>query len=364
MIRQASRRSSRLMAKQATKALKSTVKVTRAAVRQGNKTVQQTSKVVRQTTRAVKALQAEQTGRPPGRFVVVDGVRVHYVARGKGRPVVLIHGNGTMAEDFVICGLVDRLAERYRVIAIDRPGFGHTDRPRHRVWTASAQAHLVHRVLERLNVERPVIVGHSWGTLVALALAVGGWRELRGLVLLSGYFYPTRRADVAFSAPLAIPGVGDAARSMVPQAAGHLLAPQVFRHVFWPQPVPARFKARFPVEIAIDPVQQRACAEDTATLNAAAALLQPHYSRLRVPLAIITGDADAIVDARDHSCRLHHQVAGSTLTILPGLGHMIHYSARGQIGRAVDGLMALVPKGPQRPKRGTSRVSAIRTSWV
>jgi pimeloyl-ACP methyl ester carboxylesterase len=322
------------------------------------------SKAVRRTTRAVKTLEPELTSRPPGWFIEVDGVRVHYIARGKGRPVVLIHGNGTMAEDFVICGLVDRLAERYRVIAIDRPGFGHTDRPRSRVWTAAAQAHLVHRVLERLNVERPVIVGHSWGTLVALALAVGGWRELRGLVLLSGYYYPTRRADVAFSAPLAIPGVGDAARSMVPQAAGHLLAPQVFRHVFWPQPVPARFKARFPVEIAIDPVQQRACAEDTATLNGAAALLQPHYSRLRVPLAIITGDADAIVDAREHSCRLHQQVAGSTLTMLPGLGHMIHYSARGQIGRAVDGLMGLVSKRPQRPKRGTSRVSAIRTSWV
>src|SRR5215204_6714521 len=364
MIRQASRRSSRLMAKQATKALKSTVKVTRAAVRQGNKTVQQTSKVVRQTTRAVKALQSEQTSRPLGRFVVVDGVRVHYIARGKGRPVVLIHCNGTMAEDFVICGLVDQLAKSYRVIAIDRPGFGQTERPRYRVWTASTQAHLLHRVLERLNVERPVIVGHSWGTLVALALATGSWRELRGLVLLSGYYYPTRRADVVLSAALAIPGVGDAARSMVPQAAGPLLGPQVFRHVFQPQAVPARFKARFPVEIAIDPVQQRASAEDTATLNAAAALLQPHYSRLRVPLAIITGNADAIVDARDHSVRLHRQVAGSTLTILPGLGHMIHYSARGQIGRAVDGLMALVPKGPQRPKRGTSRVSEIRTLWV
>src|SRR4051795_3125058 len=355
MFRQASRRAPRLMAKQATKALKSSAKITRAAVRQGNKTVQQASKAVRQTRKAVQALEAEQVHRPRplGRFVEVDGVRVHYIARGKGRPVVLVHGNGTMAEDFAISGLLDQLAKRYRVIALDRPGFGHTDRPRWRVWTASAQAHLLHRMLERLNVERPVIVGHSWGTLVALALAVGGWRELRGLGLLSGYFYPTRRADVALSAPLAIPGVGDAARSMVPQAVGHLLAPQVFRHVFWPQPVPARFKARFPVEIAIDPVQQRASAEDTATLNAAAALLQPHYSRLRVPLAIITGDADAIVDARDHSCRLHEQVAGSTLTILPGLGPMIQYAARGQIGRAVDSLMGLASNGPKQSRRST-----------
>src|SRR4051812_41076570 len=146
-----------------------------------------------------------------------------------------------MAEDFVICGLVDQLAKRYRVIAIDRPGFGHTERPRHRVWTASAQAHLVHRVLERLNVEQPVIVGHSWGTLVALNLAVSGWRDLRGLVLLSGYFYPTRRADITLTAPLAIPGLGDAARAMIPGAVNHLLAPHAFRHVFSPQPVPAAF---------------------------------------------------------------------------------------------------------------------------
>ena len=343
--RRASRRAPhRLAAKRVAKVLRSAAKATRAAVRQGGKAVRRTSK-------AVKDLRAEQTHRPPGRFVEVDGVRVHYIARGKGRPVVLLHGNGTMAEDFLICGLLDQLAQRYRVIAVDRPGFGHTERPRHRVWTASAQAHLVHRVLERLNVERPIVVGHSWGTLVALALATGRWREIRGLVLLSGYYYPSRRADVALSTPLAIPGLGDAARSMMPQAIGHLLAPQVFRHVFKPQAVPARFKARFPVEIAIGATQMRASAEDTVALNAAAALLQPHYSTLRVPLAIITGDADAIVDAEAHSCLLHREVADSTLTVLPGLGHMVQYAARGRIGRAVDELMALASKGPKKPGR-------------
>lgn len=353
--RRTSRRSPhRLVSKQVIKILRSTAKLTRTAIRE-------TDKAVGRTKNTVKALQAEQIGRPSGRFVQVDGVLVHYIARGKGRPVVLIHGNGTMAEDFVICGLVDQLAKHYRVIAIDRPGFGHTERPRYRVWTASAQAHLVHRVLERLNVERPVIVGHSWGTLVALALETGRWRELRGLVLLSGYYYPTRRADVALSAPLSIPGVGDAARSMVPQALGNLVASQVFRHVFRPQAVPARFKALFPVDIAMHPVQQRASAEDTATLNAAAALLHPYYSSVQVPLAIITGDADAIVDAQDHSCRLHEEAANSTLAILKGLGHMIHYSARNQIERAVDGQMALASKNPKRPKQASLRAYASST---
>ena len=84
------------------------------------------------------------------------------------------------------------------------------------------------------------------------------------------------------------------------------------------------------------------------TLNTAAALLQPHYARLRMPLAIITAGMDAIVDARDHSGRLHQQAPESTLTILPGQGHMIHYAAKGQIGRAVDGLMGLPRTKPRR----------------
>jgi hypothetical protein len=67
------------MAKQATKALKPTAKVTRAAVQHGNKVVQQTRKAVRATVKAVQALGAEQTRpRPLGRFVEVDGIRIHH----------------------------------------------------------------------------------------------------------------------------------------------------------------------------------------------------------------------------------------------------------------------------------------------
>jgi len=342
----ARRASRRLLTKGAKTVLRSTAKIARTAIRESGKAAHRAAKVAdragkaaQQAVRAAEA-RAEPARRPPGRFVEADGVRVHYIARGKGRPVVLIHGNGTMAEDFAICGLMDRLSQRYRVIAIDRPGFGHTERPRHQIWTAAAQARLLHRVLERLNVEPPVVVGHSWGTLVALALAAGCRRDIRGLVLLSGYYFPTPRADVALSAPLAIPGVGDAARSLVPEAVGrHVVAPQAFRHVFAPQFVPARFKTRFPVEIAMGPDQLRASAEDTVTLNAAAALLQPFYAGLRTPLAILTGGADAVVDAATHSRRLHAATPDSTLAILPGLGHMIHYFARPQIGRAVDALM-------------------------
>lgn len=314
------------------KLLRSSAKITRAALRQS-------AAVARRTSRALKAPEIASAGRPRGRFVDVDGLRVHCIVRGRGRPVVLLHGNGTMAEDFVLCGLLDKLAARYRVIAIDRPGFGRTRRPRHRLWTAAAQAHLVAGVLARLKVERPVVVAHSWGTLVALSLAVQAASDLKGLVLLAGYFVPERRADLALSAPLAVPGYGDAARAMLPRAMHELLAQQAFRHVFSPQSVPARFKARFPVEIALGGEQLRASAEDTATMNAAAASLRPHYRHLKVPLAILAGDADTVVDTAAHSRRLQAEVQGSRLTVLPGQGHMIHYFAKRAIGREVDALM-------------------------
>lgn len=353
--KRASRRVSSGVTEAVAKLLKSGAKLTGAAARQSHKAARQAGRAMT-LTRA----RGDEATRPAGQFVEVDGLQVHYIARGKGRPVVLIHGNGTMAEDFVISGLVDRLAKRYRVIAIDRPGFGHTERPRHRIWTASAQARLVHRVLERLGVERPIIVGHSWGTLVSLALAVQAPDAVRGLVLLSGYYYAVRRADVALITPLAVPGIGDAARSLMPPALVHLLAPQVFQRVFRPQAVPACFQARFPVGLSIHPTQARASAEDTASMNAAAALLRPHYRGLRVPLAILSGDADAIVDPAGQSCRLHEEVAGSMLTLLPGLGHMIHYGAKAQIARAVDTILAADGKRLQWKVKGCSGLKQTR----
>lgn len=353
LLPRSAQRAVRRGASQAAKLMSATTKATRQAnkaVRKAEKVVRQTKKTVRATTKAVKALKPAPARKAPGRFVEIDGARIHYIARGRGRPVVLLHGNGTMAEDYEICGLIDRLATRYRVIAIDRPGFGHSERPRHTLWSAQAQARLIHRVLEKLKVERPVVVGHSWGTLVTLALATAEQRELRGLVLLSGYYYPGRRADVTMSAPLAIPGIGDAARSMVPSALLPALAAQSFRQVFRPQPVPARFTARFPAEIAMSQTQLRASTEDASTMNAAANLLQHSYVKLRIPVTILAGEADAVVKTEEQSHRLHGDVAGSTLVLLPKLGHMIHYFARGAICRAVDHLMQ--PAGPRAKSAG------------
>ena len=89
------------------------------------------------------AKNAENDNPPAGQFLEVNGVRLHYVERGSGAPLVLLHGNGSMIQDFESSGLIDLAAKNYRVIAFDRPGFGHSDRPRKVVWTPAAQAELI-----------------------------------------------------------------------------------------------------------------------------------------------------------------------------------------------------------------------------
>ena len=69
-------------------------------------------------------------------------------------------------------GLIDLAAKTYRVIAFDRPGFGYSDRPRSTVWTPEAQADLINAALMQMGVSQPLVFGHSWGTLVAVALAL------------------------------------------------------------------------------------------------------------------------------------------------------------------------------------------------
>ncbi|MDR7008920.1 alpha/beta fold hydrolase [Paraburkholderia strydomiana] len=138
--------------------------------------------------------------------------------------------------DFIASGLADRLAERHRVIAFDRPGFGFGGRPRERLWTAQAQAAVTLQALAHIGVKQPVVLGHSWGTLVALNMAFGDAADLRGLVLVSGYYYPTSRADVALAAPAALPVLGDVLRYTVSSLSGRLLFRRTLRAMFAPAP--------------------------------------------------------------------------------------------------------------------------------
>ena len=287
-----------------------------------------------------RAKRAERRHPPTGRLLEVDGIRVHVDMTGEGPPVVLLNGNGTMVQDWAISGLVDALRRDFRVIAIDRPGYGYTERPRTRLWTAPAQADLIWKTLLRLGIERPIVVGHSWGTMAALALALDHPEAVRALVLLSGYYFPTKRLDVWAFAPPAIPVVGDVMRYTVSPLLGSVLAPKMVAKMFEPLAVPRRFTTHFPIELALRPWQIRASAEDSAFMVPGAAALQKRYRELRLPVAILSGTEDRVVTPKHQSVRLTDRIEDAELTLVPGIGHMLHYFAQDEIARAVDRVAA------------------------
>ena len=285
---------------------------------------------------AYRARVAEREHPPLGRFIEVDGVTLHYLERGQGPAVVLLHGNGAMASDFDGSGLIDALARSHRVIAFDRPGFGYSKRPRRHIWNAPAQAALLSHALAQLDVHQPVIVAHSWATLVALSLARDFPETLRGLVLISGYYFPTWRADTFLLSPPAIPLLGDIMRYTISPIIGRLIARPLIRQMFAPRPVSKRFRAAVPLALMLRPSQLRAAAEESGLMIWGAAQLKKSYSTLRLPVIILAGDGDRVIDLQRQAVRLHRDIPGSELRSQPGMGHMLHYDVPGAVTQAVS----------------------------
>jgi pimeloyl-ACP methyl ester carboxylesterase len=288
-----------------------------------------------------QARKAERRHPPAGRFLTVEGVRLHYLERGEGPPAVLLHGNGVTSEDFELSGVLGLAAQRHRVIAFDRPGFGYSDRPPGAVWTAARQAQLLRQAFAAIANEPAVVIGHSWGTLVALALALDYPEAVRSLILLSGYYYPTLRADAVLSSPAAIPVIGDVMRYTVAPPLAAAILPVMVKRNFAPLPVPDGFARGFPSGLALRPSQIRAEAEETAMMILAAAALRDRYQELRMPVTIMAGMGDRIVDHQRHAVRLSAEIRHSTLRLVPNAGHMIHYAVPGQVVEAISGPCAV-----------------------
>lgn len=284
---------------------------------------------------AVRARHAEEANPPLGGFVEVEGVRLHYVERGSGPPVVLLHGNGTMIEDWIASGVLDSLARDRRVIAFDRPGFGHSERPRRIVWTPAAQARLIAAALQALGIGPATVVGHSMGTMIAAELALGHPGSARSLVLIGGYYYPSVRPDAVVAAPPAIPLIGDAIRYTVSPFIGAAMRPSVEAQIFAPAPVPAKWKSGFPAEMALRPSHIRAASAEAALIVPAAASLATRLPGLTLPLTLIAGAGDKVVSTADQSGRLAKALPHSELLIVEGAGHMVHHTADERVSEAI-----------------------------
>jgi pimeloyl-ACP methyl ester carboxylesterase len=303
---------------------------------------------------AWRTRRAEAQNPALGGIVEVDGVRLHYVDRGSGPAVVLLHGNGSLIEEVAASGVLELAARKYRVIAFDRPGYGHSDRPRSRIWGPRAQARLLLRALREIGVEQPVVLGHSWGTLVALWMALEAPRTVRGLVLASGYYFPSPRLDVPLLSAPAVPVLGDILRWTLSPWIGRLAWPLILKRIFGPAHVPERFRREVPLWMILRPAQLRAAAAESAMMIPAAARLRLRYRDLAVPTEVLAGQGDRHVSA-EQSQWLAEALPDAELHLTPEAGHMLLHHAPEDVVAALDRVAARA--GP-RERTTWSRAAA------
>jgi len=252
---------------------------------------------------------------------------------GQGAPVVMIHGAVATADDMVLSPLFAALAQRFRVIAVDRPGHGLSRRERLEA-APQRQAALIREGLSQLGgAERPVLLGHSFGGLVALAWAAAWPDGVAGLVLVGPIVRPEFRfMEHALFAPRATPLAGPWASELAQRTTDPAMLAVVERAMFAPQPIPERRAREFPHGLVLESLV--ANGEDAAALLSPAGVID--LTRVRTPTAMLYGGEDRVVDPRRHAIPASAALPHASVQRLPGLGHMAHHFAVEEITAAVE----------------------------
>ena len=275
---------------------------------------------------------------PVGQFITAAETRIHYDKRGSGPAVVLIHGASGNLRDFTFA-LSDALVEEgFTAIAMDRPGHGYSERGPGRADTPSAQAAILREAVAVLGVQRPIVLGHSYGGAVAAAWAVDAPESLSGAAIVSGLTYAWPAGDNAYHAAAATAVFGPPVNALVRNRALNGGAKRAVNWVFNPQDPPAGYVNFIGAELASRPSTFRENGRDISNVNDAMAVVSQGYATLKVPVELLHGTADKIVPIDDHARRFKAANPAVRLTELPGIGHMAHQVAQTEVIAALKRL--------------------------
>ncbi|WP_171815955.1 alpha/beta fold hydrolase [Candidatus Phaeomarinobacter ectocarpi] len=282
--------------------------------------------------------QTEARFPPLGEFVEVEGTKLHYVDKGQGVPIVLVHGASGNLRDFAT-SILDDIARTHRVIAFDRPGHGWSERgPLEDVHDPAVQARLVNGALEKLGVGEHVILGHSWGGAVVMAYALNHPDDLIGLIPMSGATYPWQGGVAWYHGIVQTPVVGGFfLRTLMVPAGQQLKEPGVVGN-FYPDVAPDNYSENIGLDLLFRPGNFRNNSVDVSNLKSALARQSERYSEVKVPTIIVHGGGDRSVGFGIHSEPLHDAIDGSELIRLRGTGHMPHYARPDIVLDAIDRL--------------------------
>ena len=271
------------------------------------------------------ARRVERTMPPEGAFAEVDGARLHYVDQGAGPAVLMIHGLGGQLRHFTYA-LTGKLAQDHRVVAVDRPGAGRSDAAPGASHTVRAQARAIAGLIRRLGLQTPLVVGHSLGGAVALALALDHPELVGGLALVAPLTQPMPESAIspvfralAIRSPLV--------RRVV---AWTLAAPVTLRRgarmletVFGPEPVVEDFAGRGGGALGLRPRSFQSSSADLLAAGEDLPGMVARYPTLRMPVGVLYGAGDRLLDVELHGRGFLAQLPAAELEVVPDAGHMI-----------------------------------------
>lgn len=284
------------------------------------------------------ARRVERALPPAGRFVEIGGARIHYIEQGQGPALLLIHGLGGHARHFTH-SVVDRLARDHRVVVMDRPGSGHSTRPRGEGAGPISQARTVAEFIRALGLERPLLVGHSLGGAVALATALEYPELVRGLALIAPLTHVEQAPPPVF-APYRIgsPMLRWLVAWTVATPGTILRRQQALAALFGPDAVPRDYALAGGGLLGLRPRGFYSASTDMVSINDEMPGLIERYETLRIPVGILYGTGDRILDPRIHGEGMRTRVPACRVELIEG-GHMLPLTAPDRVAafiRAVD----------------------------
>ena len=278
-----------------------------------------------QATRRISR-DAEHAVPPRGRFVTVEGCDIHYIEQGEGRPILMIHGLGGTLHH-MRRPLMEEFGDGYRLIALDRPGSGYSTRPRGFDGRLSEQARLVAGFIDALGLEKPLLVGHSLGGAVALTTAQLYPDKVAGLALLAPLTHNESELAPEFRR-LAI--VSPLLRRIVSETlavpASVRMAPQTLAFIFGPQTPPPDYAIAGGGVAGLRPSHFRATSADLVALRDEMAAVERRHGEIDMPVGIIFGSADRVLDHKRHGIAMEGRIGGIDVEIMEGVGHMLQYA--------------------------------------
>ncbi len=270
-----------------------------------------------------------------GELIDVEGARLHVVERGQGPALLLIHGLGGQLRNF--SRILGPLAERHRVVLVDRPGSGYSTAAGALQPSLAEQARSLASLIDRLGLDRPVVVGHSLGGALALVLALNHPASIGGLALLAPFTRPVSDVPSAFAllavrSPLMRALIAWTAVVPLAQMAPERTAALVFA----PEPVPRDFAVAGGGALGLRPANFQATSADLVGANDAAAEIARRRGELDLPVEILFGSGDAILDPAHHGDEAAAAIRGARLERIEG-GHMIPYTRPEVVAAWVEG---------------------------